>query len=89
MTIPVVGISRTRFVTQLLRIRRDRRKGRYGEALAQLERMMKSSADNYWHFKKRRDVYKEAGWKHLFEREARWLAIRYPEKADTVSAMKK
>lgn len=72
----------------LVTVRRDRRKGRFGSALGQLERMVKTSADNYWHAKKRRDMYREAGWSHLYERESRWLAIRYPQKADTTSAQK-
>ena len=65
----------------LLQVRRDRRKGRYGKALELLNRRMQDAEPNYWHFKKRRDMYRQLGWEHLAEQEARWLLIRFPNKA--------
>jgi len=66
----------------LLQVRRDRRNGRHGTALALLNRHIPNSKPNYWHFKKRRDIYRELEWRHLAEYEARWLLIRFPERAE-------
>lgn len=67
----------------LLQVRRDRRKGRLGKALALLNKHIPDSAPNYWYFKKRRDIYGELGWDHLAGDEGRWLLIKFPEKAKT------
>jgi tripeptidyl-peptidase-2 len=62
----------------LLHIRRERRRGNYGESLKLLEKNISSSGSNFWLFKKRRDIYEKLGWQHLWEYERRWLMIRFP-----------
>ncbi len=66
----------------LLHIRRLRRLNRNGEALKLLNKEIAQSAPNYWLYKKRRDVFKDLGWNHAYERAARWLAIRFPKHHD-------
>jgi hypothetical protein len=63
----------------LLHLRRDRRKGRYGQALELLNRHIPRSAPNYWHYKKRRDLYEKLGWPHLHAWEAARLLRRFPK----------
>lgn len=55
----------------LLHVRRERRLGRRGNSLQLLNKFIGSSAPDYWHYKKRRDIYEELGWKHLWEYEKR------------------
>jgi hypothetical protein len=63
----------------LLHDRRERRQERYGKALELLNRHIPNSEPDYWHFKKRRDIYGELGWKHLQAWEASWLVRRFPK----------
>ncbi|MEQ8789066.1 MAG: S8 family serine peptidase [Pirellulaceae bacterium] len=63
----------------LLHLRRDRRKQRHGQALELLNRHIPRSAPNYWHYKKRRDLYDELNWQHLHVWEAAWLVRRFPQ----------
>jgi len=67
----------------LLTIRRDRRKGRYGRALKLLNKHISASSPNYWYIKKRRDIYEQLGWTHLFDYERRWLPIRFPAERES------
>ncbi|MCH7990350.1 MAG: tripeptidyl peptidase II, partial [Planctomycetes bacterium] len=62
----------------LLHVRRERRKGRYGNALKLLNKYIPTSAPNYWYIKKRRDCYEKLGWNHLWDYEKSWLLIRFP-----------
>ncbi|MCH7689000.1 MAG: hypothetical protein IH899_20380 [Planctomycetes bacterium] len=62
----------------LLHVRRERRKGRYGNALKLLNKYIPTSAPNYWSMKKRRDIYEKLGWNHLWKYEKNWLLIRFP-----------
>ena len=65
----------------LLTIRRDRRKGRYGLALRQLNREIDatSPARELLH-KKRRDLYEHLGWDDWRDYEQAWMLIRFPER---------
>jgi len=63
----------------LLHVRRERRKGRYGNALSLLNRYIPGSSPNYWYIKKRRDLFGLLGWKHLEAAENKWLLIRFPK----------
>jgi tripeptidyl-peptidase-2 len=62
----------------LLHVRRERRKGRYGNALKLLNKYIPSSAPNYWYIKKRRDIYEQLKWTHLWDYENSRLLIRFP-----------
>ena len=62
----------------LLHVRRERRQGRYGNALELLNRHLSAAEPNYWHFKKRRDLYESLGWEHCRADEDRRLLIRFP-----------
>lgn len=63
----------------LLDIRRDRRQGRYGEAIRLLNRYIAEPPPTYLYYKKRRDMYGEMGWDDWQEYERRWLLIRFPQ----------
>lgn len=65
----------------LLAVRRERRKRRFGEALAILNRHIAESEPTYWYHKKRRDIFAELGWKTLSNYENSRLAVEFPEKA--------
>jgi tripeptidyl-peptidase-2 len=64
----------------LLHIRRERRQGRYGNALELLNKYIPTSSPNYWYIKKRCDVFEKLGWMHCWEQEKRRLLIEFPEK---------
>jgi len=68
----------------LLRVRRDRRKGHYGQALKLLNRHIPDSKPMYWYHKKRRDVFESLGWKHLGNYESRWLMRRFPKEFEAL-----
>jgi tripeptidyl-peptidase-2 len=63
----------------LLHVRRESRKGRYGNALKLLNEQIPTSAPNFMYIKKRRDLYEKLGWKHCWDYEKRWLVIRFPQ----------
>ncbi|MDG2128560.1 MAG: S8 family serine peptidase [Fuerstiella sp.] len=73
-----VDTTQTDYV--LLHVRHARRKGNPGEALKQLNKQIAKSSDNYWYFKKRRDIYQEAGWAHCYDQEWRRVLKMFPEK---------
>jgi tripeptidyl-peptidase-2 len=64
----------------LLAVRRHRRKGDLGAALVLLQKQMKSSPTNYWHYKKQCDMLAELGWSQLAERATSNLMVRFPQK---------
>ena len=66
----------------LLHIRRERRHKRFGNALKLLNELIAKSPSNYWHFKKRRDIYEQLGWTHLHDNARRWLTIRFPDERE-------
>lgn len=80
-----VDTTQTDYV--LLHVRHARRKGNFGEALSQLNAQIKKSSNSYWYFKKRRDIYQEAGWQHCYDPEWRRVLRMFPEKVqpDSVS----
>jgi tripeptidyl-peptidase II len=63
----------------LLRVRRDRRRGDFGQALKLLNRSIPGAKPTYWYHKKRRDVLEKLGWTHLWNYESRWLMRRFPK----------
>ena len=63
----------------LLCVRRDRRRKRYGAALKLLSKHIPGSTPNYWYIKKRRDLFEQLGWKHLWQYERRHLIIGFPK----------
>ncbi len=63
----------------LLHIRWLRRKERYGEALALVNKLIAEQPVNFWYHKKRRDIFKSLGWKDLADYESNWLLIRFPQ----------
>ena len=73
-----VDTTQTDYV--LLHVRHARRKGNLGEALKQLNAQIAKSSNNYWYFKKRRDIYQEAGWEHCYDLEWRRVLQMFPEK---------
>ena len=79
-----VDTTQTEYV--LLHVRHARRKGNLGEALGQLNAQIKKSSNNYWYFKKRRDVYQEAGWQHCYDLEWRRVLQMFPEKVAPAAA---
>ncbi|MEO2010582.1 MAG: S8 family serine peptidase [Pirellulaceae bacterium] len=66
----------------LLAVRRHRRKGELGAALVLLQKQMKLTPANYWHYKKQRDMMVELGWSQLAKRATSNLMVRFPEKTD-------
>ena len=66
----------------LLHVRRERHLHRYGNALKLLNKYIGASPPDYRHFKKRRDIYGELGWTHLWEYEKRRLVIRFPKRME-------
>lgn len=65
----------------LLHVRRERRKDRYGAALKLLNEQIQRTDDEYWYFKKRRDIYEKLGWEHAYEREWGRVLQMFPERA--------
>ncbi|MCH2124065.1 MAG: S8 family serine peptidase [Pirellulaceae bacterium] len=63
----------------LLEVRRERRSQRFGNALKLLNKHNPNGTTNSWLFKKRRDLYQDLGWQHLFEYEDRWMLLRFPK----------
>ena len=63
----------------LLHVRRDRRQGRFGQAIELLNEYIDDPPATYLHYKKRRDLYGELGWEEWRDYEARWMRIRFPE----------
>ena len=66
----------------LLSIRYHRRRGEYGAALnvlnAMSEQVPPQSGENFWHTKKRRDLYRDLGWTAWADYENRWMLRKYP-----------
>lgn len=66
----------------LLSIRFHRRRGEYGAALHILNTMSEhvppQSSENFWHTKKRRDLYRDLGWTAWADYENRWMLRKYP-----------
>jgi tripeptidyl-peptidase II len=79
-----VDTTQTDYV--LLHVRHARRKGNLGEALSQLNAQIKQSSNNYWYFKKRRDIYQEVGWQHCYDLEWRRVLQMFPEKVEPAAA---
>lgn len=63
----------------LLHIRRERRLGRRGNCLKWLNHYIPQAEPTYFYYKKRRDLYQELGWQHLYEYERDWLLRRFPQ----------
>lgn len=66
----------------LLHVRRERRRGNLGAALELLNRHIKGTP-SYWPLKKRRDIYRELGWKHLDKNATHWLLRSFPKTYDS------
>jgi len=64
----------------LLHVRRDRRRGHLGAAVELLHRLQDKNPDNYWYYKKLRDLYGELKWDHLQAHAAAWMVIRFPDR---------
>jgi len=64
----------------LLHVRRDRRRGHLGAAMELLHRLQDKNPDNYWYYKKLRDLYGELKWEHLQADAAAWMVIRFPDR---------
>ena len=63
----------------LLHIRHERRRGRPAIALKWLQKYYPGTPANFWHVKKRRDLYEKLGWSHCHQYEQRWLLVRFPK----------
>jgi tripeptidyl-peptidase-2 len=68
----------------LLRVRRDRRRGHFGQAVKLLNQHIPNATPNFWFHKKRRDVFESLGWKHLRDYESRWLMRRFPKEREAM-----
>ncbi len=66
----------------LLHVRRERRLGHFGQALATLNKQMQDAPLNFWYHKKRRDLYTDLGWSTLASWEQRWLMRMFPSRAE-------
>ena len=64
----------------LLRVRRERRKGRLTSALKLLADARNRYGDAYWYDKKSRDIYAELGWMHCSEYYQAWMFRKYPRR---------